>query len=318
MLGRILLLSLLAALFVLMSSTALMGSPSSSPAEDGSGPARRARVVARVGATETVTVGELEDRIASLIPEQRASFGDTEDAVGRGVLHGVAIRERLLALAARARHLETDPAVMFAIDRALSGATVRALRATLGPRSDVSKEEVAKYYQAHIDRYDAPERIQIWRILCKSIEEADAVLGSALDAPTAAKFAELAREHSLDKATRLRSGNLGFLTLDGVSTEPGLRVAPAVVRAAAAVHDGELVPAPVREDEYWAVVWRRGSVAAVRRSVDDAAPTIRDAVWAAHLKTRTDELIASLRAARLRDENAALLDGVALPDAEHP
>jgi peptidyl-prolyl cis-trans isomerase C len=271
-----------------------------------------------VGATESITVGELEDRIASLIPEQRASFGETEDAVRRGFLHGVAIREMLLVVAAHARHLETDPAVMFASDHALSGATVRALRATLGPRSDVSKEDVAKYYQVHIDRYDAPERVQIWRILCKSIEEATAVLGSALSAPTAAKFAELAREHSLDKATRLRSGNLGFLTHDGVSTEPGLRVAPAIVRAATAVHDGELVPAPVREDDYWAVVWRRGSVPPARRSVEEAAPTIRDAVWAAHLKTRTDELIASLRAAKLRDENVALLDAVRLPDSEPP
>jgi peptidyl-prolyl cis-trans isomerase C len=265
-----------------------------------------------------VSVTELEVRIQSLSPAQRASFGDTDDGVRRRVLHEVAIREKLLQLAARARHLDADPEVAFAIDRALSGATVRALRAGLGTPSEVPGEEIAKYYEAHIDRYDASERVQIWRILCKSVEEANAVLGSALQAPTTAKFAELARDHSIDKATRLRAGNLGLLTLDGRSTEPGLRVAPTVVRAAAAVRDGEFVPSPVREDEYWAVVWRRGSLPAVRRSVDEAAPTIRDALWDASLRSRTERLVASLRSTQLRDENKDLLDAIALPEAARP
>ena len=316
MVSRALLSSSLAAAFVLASRGLSFGSPTDSQAEVARETARRNRIVARVGVTEAITVGELEDRIQSLAAAQRASFGDTPDAVRRGFLRDVVLRERRLLLAARGRHLESDPAVAFAMDRALSGATVRGLRAALGPASATSKEEVAEYYRAHLERYDAPPRIQLWRILCKSQDEANAVLASAFATPTAAKFAELARDHSLDKATRLRSGNLGFLTMDGTSTEPGLRIAPAVVRAAAIVHDGELVPSPVREDDSWAVVWRRGSVAAVRRSIEDAAPSIREAVWAASLKARTDELVASLRATKLRDENAALLDAVALPETE--
>lgn len=316
MLGQALVSPRVAA-FLLLSAVAV-ASPPGSPKDDATDRVRRARVVARVGSREAITVGELEDRIEALVPAQRASFGETEDAVRRGFLHDVAIREMLLLEAARSRHLESDPAVVVAIDRALSGATVRALREALGPPSATLPQQVAEYYRAHIDRFDAPERIQIWRILCKSVEEANSVLGSAMSTPTVPKFAELARDHSLDKATRLRSGNLGFLTLDGLSTEPGLRVAHEVVRAAAAVHDGEFVPQPVREDEYWAVVWRRGSVPAVRRALEDAAPTIRDAVWAANLKTRTDELIASLRSTKLRDENAALLDALALSETAQP
>ncbi|MGA2447228.1 MAG: peptidyl-prolyl cis-trans isomerase [Polyangiaceae bacterium] len=274
------------------------------------------RVVARIGPTETVSVSALEGRIQSLSPAQLASFGDTDDAVRRRVLREVEVRDALLILAARAHRVDANPAVVFAIDRAISSAMVRALRAEIGPPSAVSSEEVAQYYQAHIDRFDAPQRLQIWRILCPSLEDARTVLGSALQAPTTAIFAQLARDHSLDKATRLRSGNLGFLTADGRSSEPGLRVAPAVVAAAAAVRDGELAPSPVREDEYWAVVWRRGSIPAVRRSVEDAAPAIRDAVWAESLKAHTDALLASLRSKNLRDANAGLLDTVALPESE--
>ena len=88
----------------------------------------------------------------------------------------------------------------------------------------------------------------------------------------------------------------------GTSTEPGLRVAPAVVRAAAIVHDGELVPSPVREDDSWAVVWRRGSVAAVRRFDSRCGAVDSRGRWTAILKARPDELVWSLERPNSADE----------------
>jgi len=133
------------------------------------------------------------------------------------------------------------------------------------------------------------------------------VLDEAKKEPTDKEFGDLARDHSIDKASNLRGGNIGFVTVDGVSNEPGLKIDPAVVRAAQGVRDGQFVAAPVREGEGFAVVWRRGTIPANKRSVDDVAAQIRDTLWKTRVKTETDKLVADLRAARLKDLNEAAL-----------
>jgi len=273
-------------------------------------------VVARVGATRTIRVGELEDRLASLAPLQRASFGSTRDAVRRGFLDEVLVRETLLSLGAEQGDLARKPPANFRIERALSGATLRAIRARLGPAAAIPMEDVTAYYEQHRARFEAPERYQIWRILCRTREEAQSVLDAARRDPTPANFGALAREHSLDKATNLRAGNLGFVDADGVSKEPGLRVDPAVIRAAQSVRDAEIVPAPVPEGEWFSVVWRRATLAAMHRSVSEVAAQIRDTLWKARVKEETDKLLANLRAAHLRDFRPALLDAVDLPEGD--
>ena len=273
---------------------------------------RRALVVARVGPKRTVTVGDLEDRIAEMAPIQRAAYGRTPEAVRRRVLDEVVVPATLLALEADADHVAESQPTSYALDRVLSTAVMRAIRARIGAAAAIPFDEVRAYYDANRTRYDAPERYQVWRILCAKKDEAQSVLDEAKRDPTPAAFTRLARDHSQDKATYLRAGNLGFLTADGASNEPGLRVDPALVRAAQGVRDGELVPAPVAEGDGFAVVWRRGTIAAVKRSVDEVAAQIRDALWKAKLKTETDREIASLRASRLRDLNEGLLDGADL------
>jgi peptidyl-prolyl cis-trans isomerase C len=276
---------------------------------------RRTHVVARVGGTEAVTVGGMEDRIAAVAPFQLVTFGATADAVRRHFLMEVLIPEALFARGAETQELQAEARTGYDLQRARSGATLRAIRDRVGAPSAISMQDVQKYYDENRSRYDTPERYQIWRILCRTQGEAQSVLEQAKRDPTPKTFGDLAREHSLDKATNLREGNLGFLTPAGSSNEPGLHVDPAVVRAAQGVHDGELVPAPVAEGEYFAVVWRRGTVPAMRRTPEEAAASIRDAIGKARIKHETDKLIASLRAAKLRDLNESLLDTLELPQA---
>jgi peptidyl-prolyl cis-trans isomerase C len=284
--------------------------PDAAPAD-----ARRDGVAVTLGApaARSITVGEIEDRIAALPPFQRASFGNTPDLVRRTFLMQVLIPEALFSLGAEARKLAEEPRTSREIDRALSGATIRALRDRLGPASAIPMQDVQKYYDDNRARYDTAERYQIWRILCKTRDEAAAVLEQAKKDPTPKTFGQLARDHSVDKATNLRDGNLGFLTADGASNEPGLRVDPAIVRAAQAVRDGEFVPTPVPEGDSFAVVWRRGTVAANHRTVDDVAAQIRDTLWKARVKKETDALLASLRASKLRDYDPSLVDGIEVP-----
>ena len=305
------------AMLVVATLGALLASGRGTLAADaGVDDARRARVVATVGAGDrarTVTVGELEDRIAAMPSFQRASFGSTADAVRRTFLQQVPVREALLSLGAEAADLAQKPPVDFALERALSTATVRAVRAAAGPAAAIPMADVQAYYDENRARYDVPERYLVWRILCPTREEAQTVLDAALASPTPKTFTQLARDHSKDKATSLRAGNLGFIGADGASNEPGVRVDPAVFRAAQGVRDGEIVHAPVVEGAYFSVVWRRGTAAATKRSVQDAAAQIRDTLRRARIKDETDRVVSRLRASRLHDLDQELLDQIDIP-----
>jgi hypothetical protein len=274
------------------------------------------RVVARLGATDAITVSDLEDRIADMPSFQRVAYGATADAIRRNVLTTVLIPDRLLVLEARARSVEREPPADYAIERALAGATIRAVRARVGDASSVSMDDVRAYYASHPDRYESQQRCQVWRILCKTRDEAQAVLDAIRRDPTPKAFADLAREHSQDKATYLRSGNLGFVSEDGSSSFPDFRVDPAIVRAAQGVRDGEFVSTPVAEGDSFAVLWRRGTIAAVHRSVDQVADAIRDELVRERVKVETDRLLAALRPAKVRDENASPLETIESPAAE--
>ncbi len=274
----------------------------------------RAKSVAVIGAgtpSRVVAAGDLEDRIAVMPDFQRATFGGTPDAIRRRVLDDVLVRESLLSLGAEASRVDTQPAVARALDRALSSATIRAIRQGVSP-ADIPMSDVARYYEDNRARYDAPARYQIWRILCTTRDDAMAVLAAAKADPSTRTFAQLARDHSQDKATALRSGNLGFLTADGESSEPGLRVDPGVVRAAQAVRDGDLVPDPVVEGDLFAVVWRRGTIAAQKRSVSDVEAPIREILSRERAKAQVDALLGRLRAARVREVHEEALDNVDL------
>jgi len=292
----------------------LLATQSDTRADDAAAPpsanaeaARRAMPVAQLGGSRTITVGELEDRLAALPPFQRATFGATPDAVRREFLLSVLIPESLFALGASAEKLDEQLPAAFEAERVRSRSTVRAIRERLGPESAIPMADVQAYYDANRDRYDTPERLQVWRILCKTQEEAQGVIDAAKKDPTPKTFGDLARDHSADKASNLRAGNIGFINPDGSSSEPGLKVDPADVHALQGVKDGQIVPTPVKTPDGYDVLWRRGSIPANKRSVDDVAAQIRDTVWKQRVKDETDKLVASLRAAHLKDYDEAPL-----------
>jgi peptidyl-prolyl cis-trans isomerase C len=299
-----------AALVALAALTAARGS--SRAAMDDAEKARRAAVVARVG-DRAVTAGELEDRLAAVPRFQLAAFGRTAEEIRRAFLNDVIVPEVLLARGAEERKLLADPLVEHQVERALSGATLRVERGKGGRAADVTMDEVRAYYDAHRAQYDAPERLQIWRILCRSRDEALAVLDAARKDGTPAKFNALAREHSADKATAMRGGNLGLLNPDGASNEAGLRVDPAIVKAAKGVKDGELVATPIAEGANFAVIWRRGSVPPLAHTIEEVKDQIRDVLFKQKSEQAQKKLIDALVARELKDFHPELVAAIELP-----
>ena len=271
--------------------------------------ARRATVLAHVG-PRVITVGELEERLATVPRYQLATFGPTPDAIRRKFLDDVIVQETLLALGAEDKHLDTELPAEYQLERARSNATLRHVRSELGPATAITMDEVKAYYEANRSRYDSPERINLWRILCKTREEAVVVLEASKREATIANFTTLAREHSIDKATYMRGGNLGFLSPDGTSNEAGLKVDAAVVKAAQPMKDGELVSAPVQEGPYFAVVWRRGTVGASHRTAPEVAAQIRDTIWKEKREQAEKKEIDDLRARDLHDLNEAPINTI--------
>jgi peptidyl-prolyl cis-trans isomerase C len=279
------------------------------------GDPRRAQTCVTVG-DRTITVGEVEDRLAQVPAFQLRTFGNTDAEIRKGFIEQVIIPEALWSQGAKARHIDTHVPTRFDLDRARAQATLRALKARLGPPQNVSMDDVQAFYDKNKARYDAPERHQIWRISCATREEAQSVIAEAKKDPTVPKWNKLARDHSLDKATYLRGGNVGFVTLEGQSNETGLKIEPAVAKAAATVKDGEIVPDPVAEGSGFAVVWRRGTVGASHRAVTEVKEEIQWKILREREEDEKKKLLADLRAKNLKEVNPEILTGidVAPPD----
>lgn len=297
--------------FVLSATVLGALAPTRAQTEAGADSERRGRVAVRVGTT-TVTVGQLEDRLAAIPPFQLQTFGKTREAILAKVIEDVVVRDLLLGEGAEQRGLAKELPWQHQLQRARSNATLRALRAGTPSPGAIPIEDVKRFYEENRSRFDSPERVNLWRILVKSREEAETVLAEAKREPTIAKYNELAREHSIDKATNLRGGNLGFLAADGTSNEAGLKVDPALVAAAASVKDGELVPHPVPEAGAFAVVWRRATVPANKRTLEESAAQIRATLYRERTEAAEKKLIDELRAKHVKEVNADLLRTIEL------
>jgi peptidyl-prolyl cis-trans isomerase C len=288
--------------------------PGASPASPAPDPRRKA-IAVRVGPTE-VTVGEIEDRLAAVPRFQLRAFGDTPESIRRKFFDQVLLPEILYALEAGKRHIADVLPTSSKVMRAEANAANKIVRQAVRPAASITPAEIHKYYDDNNSKYDSPERLYLFRILCLKREEAIGVLAEARKEPTLEAFTRLARDHSIDKATSLRGGNLGYLTPDGLSTEAGVSVDPSIVKAALMVKDGDIVPAPIPEGLGYAVIWRRGSLPPSHRTADDAAGEIRESIFKHEVDEASRTHIEALRAVHVTDLNEALLNGIDLTSTE--
>lgn len=267
------------------------------------------RVVARVG-DQTITVRELERRLAQLMPWQVRTYGTTPDEVRKRFLDQVLVRELLLAQGARDDKLAERPDVAERVRGLLRNAVVSRVRADTAADARITDDEVKRYYEQNRAKFTAPQRLSLWRILVATKAEAEALLAEVKKDSSPKRWQELARERSLDKLTHMRGGNLGFVSPDGTTGEPGVTVDPAVVAAALKVSDAEIVPEPVPEEGKWAVVWRRQSTRAVERGLEQEAPAIRQTLAFQKIDGAIKGLLADLRKQHLTDYRPELADRI--------
>jgi peptidyl-prolyl cis-trans isomerase C len=272
------------------------------------------RVVARVGGT-SITVGELERRVKQLPIFQLRQFGKTNAHVRRSITER-AVADELLVQGARAQKLDEGPEVADRLRSILASALVNDLREEMERAGEVSDEEVRAYYEARRDSYKPQQRIKISQVVVATRAEAEKLLDTIYNDETYAKDPEvgwdkLVQEHSLDKSTAMRKGNLSFVSSDGGTAYKDVRVSPAIFEAAAKVKDGQVFPEPVQVgDKAWAVLWRRGSQQTPERTLEMEATTIRGILAKDKVQARVKSLLEELRAKHVRDAQLGLAEQI--------
>lgn len=264
-------------------------------------------VVVKVG-SQKITTAQIEKRVAMLPPFQLRYFGKTLDEIRRKFVEEAIVKEALYVEGAQAEKIPELPEVSDKIRSVLRNAMLKQIRSEVASTGSVTDEEIRAYYDANKDKYHAPMRIALWRILVATREEALGVIAKAKTDLSPKRWNELAREVSLDKSTNMRGGNLGFVAPDGSTNDANIKVDLAVLHAAEAVKDAELVQEPVQEGSQWAVVWRRQTSKAIDRPVELETPSIRQILTHEREQKRVAELVAELRKKDLSDTHADLLD----------
>jgi peptidyl-prolyl cis-trans isomerase C len=257
--------------------------------------------LARVG-SRSIDVGAFSERLGRLAPFQRAQLGASWAEQRRGLLD-LLLREALL----EAEAARSDASLGSPRDTALARALLQELQRQ-AQAAGATPAQIADYHAAHRDQYAAPASILIWRILLRGEPEARQLLRE-LGKPGESSWSRLARERSIDNATHMRSGSLGYVAADGQTHMPQVRVAPGLFAAAERVRDGELVPEPVPEGDAFAVIWRRASHPAGPEPLQAAAADIRAALAAERFTTESRALLEQLRRDGLRDYQPAPLAG---------
>ena len=106
---------------------------------------------------------------------------------------------------------------------------------------------------------------------------------------------KLAREHSIDKTTAMRKGNIGFVQPDGSTAHKDVRVPKEMYEAALTVADGEVVKKPLKVGDYFVIVQRRGTMNTPERTLEMEAPTIRGLLSKKKIEARRKALLRELR-----------------------
>lgn len=266
-----------------------------------------AAIVATIGERK-VTAANIKKALAGVPAFELQTLGSSRLEILKKYLDEAIVREEVLAEAARKKGALDDRSVRHALDKAVAGALVRKEVDAVGGKDAIPAEEIKAYYDSHIAEYRTPERVRVWHIVTATKADAEAALAKVKADPTREGWPKIVSETTLDPNTKTSSGDLGFVTADGKTTEPKVVVPKEVATAAFALKDGEISAAPVQSSAGWHVLWRKGSVPALTRSLADETPTIRDLLFEQRREKAYKDLVE-----RLRGSNKIEVDEELLP-----
>ena len=272
---------------------------------------RRAQTIATFKGGQ-VTVGELEDAIARQSPLMRGRYSDAQN---RKDLYEKTLRFALLAAEAQRRGYDKNDAVEQAVKQNAVQALMKADFDNEANAASVSKEEIDKYYQEHIGEYVQPAMQRASHVLVATEADARALLAEAKKADLRA-FRQLARDKSIDEATKMRGGDLRYFDQTGKARDqPDSIVPPQIVKAAFALKNvGDTAPQPIKLPGGYSIVKLTGQRPALSRKLDEVDETIRARLWRERRQTAIESFVAKLRDTAKPELHAELMDAIKLED----
>jgi PPIC-type PPIASE domain len=158
-----------------------------------------------------ITVGELEERLNRQSPYIRARYTSLEQ---KKEFLDALVRFEVLAKEAQRRGYDRDPEVVRAMKQVMIQKLIKDEFDQRVTPDSVSDAEMKAYYDANQADYVKPEEVRVSAIIVKSKAQADRVAGEAQgDAGKTNKgFRDLVEKYSQDADTKLRSGDLRYLS----------------------------------------------------------------------------------------------------------
>lgn len=259
-------------------------------------------------ADESLGFAAAQARLNRLAPWQLKAFGAEPRAQAERFVRDVLGLELMLVAEARAQKLDKKPSARDAQQVILARALEASLAASILETGKVPKPLIEKYFAEHRSEFSEPARISVWRIVVSSEARAREIIKACQGAGGVQRWRQIAREESIDRATHLRNGDLGFVRADGSTDFPQLRVNPRVYAALEPLPDGAILPAPLKLDENYAVLWRRGSVAASTANLEAEREKIATLLTRKRLSEERDTLLGQLKTTYLKAHNPLLLE----------
>ena len=276
--------------------------------------ARRAKVFASIGDT-TITVGDIEDTIASRPPYSRQRL-----AADPSLIKATAqaqLENELFYQGAEKLGYGDDPVVQRFVNQTLVKVFVREeFEETVTP-DEVPEADVAKYYEENPEEFRRPELRRARHILVASEAEAEAILKS-LKTDKTKTFRSLAKEQSLDTETKLRGGDLLYFTSDGniVGREASGTIDATLAKAAFSLSEtGDLAGPLDLGDGKWSVLELTGLRPERVQSLEQSSARIRRKLWRTEREGALEALITELRAEVKPEVYAERMDAIVLAPA---
>jgi peptidyl-prolyl cis-trans isomerase C len=274
---------------------------------------RRAQVLASYGGGQ-ITVAAVEDAVAQQNPYMRRRYKDPK---GLQELLERMLRFELMSDEALRRGFDKDAVVVAAVKQ---NAVQQLMKAEIDdklPAESIPKPEIEKYYQDHLDEYVQPAMQRIGHVLVATEQEAKDLIAQAKSMDLRA-FRELARSKSLEEATKLRGGDLGYADAQGKARgEPEVKVPLPIVKAAFGLKTiGDVAPRPVKIDGGYSVVKLTGQRPASSRSLADVQDAIRVRLWRERRQQAIETLVTKLRAELAPEVHPELVDAIKLDDGQ--
>jgi peptidyl-prolyl cis-trans isomerase C len=249
-----------------------------------------------------ISVAEFQERINKQSPYVRARYTSLEQK--KEFLDNL-IRFEVLAREAKRRGFDQDPEVVRTMKKMMIQKLMTSEFAAAIKPEDISDEELRAYYEEHKDEYNVAEQVRVSAIVLGNAKTAREVAKAAHAAAGPANnkaFQDLVREHSTDKVSRARGGDLRFF--DRTTKEVP---APVVEAAFGLAQTGDVAGPIDTGDGTFYIIKQTGKRPAVTKTFDDLKRKLQNRLYRDKRTTAQKDFIAGLRAkATITIDEAAL------------